>query len=328
VGLFDAFSLIFDYYIHKVDNMLEGSGGLIPVYQGISLDYYPKLNNGKMENKGFEIELGYSKHLTQNLSIFANLSLSQNRNKVIKVNESPYDEDYAYRYRSEGYSIGQQWGYLIDYSNGNGIFNSEAERTGSNLTYSFGTPRVGDFIYQDLNNDHIIDEKDQAPIGYSHIPEYYYAFSGDVYYRNFEFSFLFQGAAKASVTVSGLGAYENTYQGVFNDIHMNAWTPDRFANNENISYPALSLVRSTNHVVNSFFIMDRSYLRLRNAEIAYNLPVNISSKIAAEKIRFSLNVQNLFTIDRMRSDHIDPEVGNMRLYQPYRVYNIGISLIF
>jgi hypothetical protein len=128
--------------------------------------------------------------------------------------------------------------------------------------------------------------------------------------------------------VSGAGAYENVYQGVFNDIHRQAWTPERYAQNEAISYPALSLTESTNHVNNSFFVMDASYLRLRNMEIAYTLPKSVSRRIASEKIRIALNAQNLFTFDRMRTKYIDPEIGGMNVFQPYRVYNIGISLNF
>ena len=89
-----------------------------------------------------------------------------------------------------------------------------------------------------------------------------------------------------------------------------------------------SLKASTNHQPNSFFIMDASYLRLKNAEVAYTLPLNTSKKVFAEKIRFSLSGQNLFTIDNMRSKHIDPEIANMGTFQPYRVYNIGVSLTF
>ena len=63
------------------------------------------------------------------------------------MNESPFSDEYAYPYRTEGYSVNQQWGYLIDYSNGNGMFNFEEELEQSSLSYAFGTPRVGDFIY-------------------------------------------------------------------------------------------------------------------------------------------------------------------------------------
>ncbi|MDR1103035.1 MAG: SusC/RagA family TonB-linked outer membrane protein [Tannerella sp.] len=327
-GLLDAFTVQFEYFINKCDNMLVNSAGTIPYYQGIALNNYPKLNNGRMENKGFEASLLYRKPVSENLEVYAGAGVHRNRNTVFKINEAAAGDDYAYPYRTEGFRIQQQWGYLIDYSNGNGMFNSEAEKAARNLTYAFGTPRVGDFIYQDLNSDGVIDEKDQAPIGYSRIPQLYYNLNAGLTYKGVELSLLFQGTAQASVTVSGVGAYENTAQGVFSDIHRNAWTPERYAAGEKISYPALSLVTSTNHVANSFFVMDASYLRLRNLELAWTLPASVSRKIASEKIRIAFNAQNLFTVDRMRSGHIDPETGTAGAFQPCRVYNIGISLNF
>ena len=183
-------------------------------------------------------------------------------------------------------------------------------------------------IFDHLLNDKIIDEKDKAPILNTTIPQHFYNFSGGFKYKGFEVNFLFQGTGKFSRCISGVGAYESEYQGVFTDLHLQAWTPERWNNGEEIKYPALSLRKSTNHQPNSFFIMDASYLRLKNAEIAYTLPVNICRKVFTERIRFSLSGQNLFTIDNMRSKFIDPEVGNMGTFQPYRVYNIGVSLTF
>jgi TonB-linked SusC/RagA family outer membrane protein len=327
-GLLNAFDLRFDYFINKCDNMLVNSAGTIPIYQGIALGNYPKLNNGRMENRGFEASLLYSRQINTDMSVYAGAGVHRNQSKILKINEASKGEDYAYPYRTEGFRTGQQWGYLIDYSNGNGMFNSDAEKASRNLTYAFGTPRVGDFIYQDLNSDGMIDDEDLAPIGYSRYPQLYYNLNGGLEYKGFELSFLFQGTAQASVTVSGIGAYESMSQGVFNDIHQQAWTPERYAGGEEITYPALSLTASTNHVANSFFVMDASYLRLRNLEIAYTLPASLSRKIASEKIRLALNAQNLFTIDRMRTNYIDPEIGTMGVFQPYRVYNIGISLNF
>lgn len=107
---------------------------------------------------------------------------------------------------------------------------------------------------------------------------------------------MFQGAGKVTTVIEGVGAYESAYQGVFNDIHLNAWTEERWNNGETITYPALSLKESTNHQPNSFFIMDASYLRLKNAEIAYTLPVHISQKVMAQRIRISLSGQNLLQL--------------------------------
>lgn len=328
LGLFNELSVSFDWYKSLCNNMLVSSAGLIPEYQGTSLSNYPKTNTGKMENHGFEIEAMYDKKINEDWSFSVGGAFSYNKNKVISINESPYSDDYAYSYRTEGYSIGQNWGYLIDYSNGNGMFNFKEELENSGLTYAFGTPRVGDFIYKDLNGDKVIDEKDKAPIMNSSLPSQYYSFSGGFKYKGFEVNLLFQGASKVSRVIGGVGAYESEYQGVFNDIHLKAWTPERWNNGEEITYPALSLKESTNHQPNSFFIMDASYLRLRNAEIAYTLPMNLTKKIFAERIRFSLSGQNLFTVDHMRSKHIDPEIADMGSFQPYRVYNIGVSLTF
>ncbi|MDR2139478.1 MAG: SusC/RagA family TonB-linked outer membrane protein [Tannerella sp.] len=327
-GWLNAFTLRFDYFVHKCDNMLVSSAGTIPVYQGIALNNYPKLNNGRMENRGFEASLLYSRQISKDLSVCAGAGLHQNRNKVLEINEASRGDDYAYPYQTQGFRIGQQWGYLIDYGNGNGMFNSEEEKAGRHLNYAFGTPRVGDFIYQDLNGDGTIDDKDRAPIGYSRYPQIYYSLNAGLTCRNFELNFLLQGTAQSSVTVSGVGAYENAYQGVFNDMHRQAWTPERYAAGEKITYPALSLTTSTNHVANSFFVMDASWLRLRNLELAWTMPASLSRRIAAEKIRIALQAQNLFTLDRMRSEYIDPEIGAMGIFQPYRVYNIGISLHF
>lgn len=328
IGLFNELTISFDWYKSLCDNMLVSSAGLVPEYQGTALSNYPKTNTGKMENHGFEIEAMYDKKINEDWSFYVGGAFSYNKNKVININESPYSNEYAYPYRTEGFGYGQQWGYLIDYSNGNGMFNFQEELEKSGLSYAFGTPRVGDFIYQDLNGDKIIDEKDQAPILNTSIPQQYYSFSGGFKYKGFEVNLLFQGVGKFSRTISGIGAYESEYEGVFTDIHLKAWTPERWNNGEEITYPALSLKESTNHQPNSFFIMDASYLRLRNAEIAYTLPLNVSKKVFAEKIRFSLSGQNLFTIDNMRTKQIDPEVAVMGTFQPYRVYNIGVSLTF
>lgn len=328
LGLLNMFTVGFDYFSNRVNNMLVNSSYKIPEYQGIPLEYYPKLNNGEMENKGFEFSLGFNKHFTNELSAFAEFNFSQAKNKVININESSLGEDYAYQHRTEGYRVGQLWGYKIDYSNGNGMFNSAEELASSNLTYSFGKLRVGDFKYTDLNNDHVIDAKDQAPLGYSYFPEQEYSLNAGITWKRWEFSFLLHGVRHSSSFLSGVGAYEYGSQGQFNDIHLNAWTPERYAAGEKITFPALSLSPSTNHVNNDFFLMDRSYLRLRNLEIAYNIPESLSKKIWSEGIRVAFNVQNLFTIDNMRSKYVDPEIGKMDTFQPYRVYNIGLNFNF
>lgn len=328
LGFLNMFTLDVDYFNNYVNNMLINSNSIIPELQGIPLSYFPKLNEGEMENKGFEVSLGFDKNITEDFSVFVQGDFMHAKNKIININEPSLGDDYAYPYRTQGFSLGQLWGYEVDRSNGNGMFNSAEELANSNLTYSFGSPRVGDLIYKDLNDDGIIDEKDKAPLGKSRVPEQEYSITGGFKWTNWDFSFLLHGVSNSSQFLSGVGAYEYEGKGIFNDIHMNAWTPERYAAGETISYPALSLSPTTNHVANDFFLADRSYLRLRNVEIAYTLPEHLSAKIRAERIRVALNAQNLFTIDNMKSKYIDPEIGSMNTFQPFRVFNIGISANF
>ncbi len=321
-------SLSFDYYNQKCDNVLISSSTLIPSFQGVPLEYYPMVNSGKIKNHGFEIAALYNKAINRDWTVFIGGSYSYNKNEMVDMKEV-YREGYAYPYAKAGQSIGQKWGYLIDYSNGNGMFNFKEEIAASGLDYSaLGTPRPGDFIYKDLNNDGKIDAKDKAPIGYSNIPRGYYSINGGFAWKNFEVSFLLQGTTKRSVDLSGIGSYETNNQGVFNDIHMNAWTEERWTAGEKIDYPALSITKSTSHTDNDYFIQDGSYLKLMNAEIAYTLPYSVSKKLFAEKIRFALNGQNLFTIDHLRSKHIDAEIGELSAFPTYRVFNLGVKVTF
>lgn len=329
LGFFDNdLSVSFDYFRQHCDNVLISSSTLVPSFQGVPLDYYPLVNEGRIKNHGFEVAALYHKAINRDWTVFVGGSFSYNKNEMVDMKEVIRD-GYAYPYAKAGQSIGQKWGYLIDYSNGNGMFNFSDEISGCGLDYSaIGTPRPGDFKYVDLNKDGKIDSKDRAPIGYGDIPRGYYSINGGFAYKNFEVSFLFQGTTKRSITLSGVGAFETENQGVFNDIHMNAWTEERWNAGEKIDYPALSLSKSTSHNDNDYFIQDGSYLRLKNAEIAYTLPHKISKKAFAEKIRFALNGQNLFTIDHLRSKHIDAEIGKLSAFPTYRVINLGVKVTF
>jgi hypothetical protein len=138
---------------------------------------------------------------------------------------------------------------------------------------------------------------------------------------------LFQGTANSSTILFG-GEY--IYPGIYTDRQQNAWTAERYAAGEKISYPALSYATASasNSVVNDFNVVDNSYLRLRNLELAYTLPASVSNLISANAVRVAFNAQNLLTFDNMPSKYVDPEVGDMAAFQPFRVYNITLNVKF
>ena len=328
LGLFNAWSLSVDVFKERMNNMIVSALSTVPLYQGIPLDNYPRLNTGVFENKGIDISLNYSKVLNKDLMIYGGGFISYNKNKIISRNEALKTKDYAFRKWEEGYSFGQKFGYLVDYSNGNGFFNSQSEIDNSNLAYGFGTPRPGDLKYRDLNSDGKIDERDKAPVGTGMLPAMIYAISGGIKFKNFDLSLLFQGVGDYASVQSGQGIFETDYDGVFGSLHRNAWTPERYANGENITAPALSLAKTVNQESSNYYLYNRAYLRLKNAELAYTLPATLSRTIMAEKIRILISGQNLITWDKMKSKDFGPEGGGYATFPVYRVFNAGISVIF
>ena len=106
-------------------------------------------------------------------------------------------------------------------------------------------------------------------------------------WKNFDFSFLFSGIAKASRLYAGWGATEFANVGFFSDYHLQAWTPERFANGEEILYPALGSAPGTSQKPNDFFIMDRSFLRLKNIELGYTLPKGLLKKVGINTVSYT-----------------------------------------
>ena len=141
---------------------------------------------------------------------------------------------------------------------------------------------------------------------------------------------MFQGIGRYKV--AGYGSSYNlgrSYDGIYNPSLENAWTPERYASGAKITSPALSAsATASDQMSNDYYVEDRAFLRLKNVEIAYTLPLKVSKKITADKIRFSLSGQNLVTWSRMKNKDIDPEIGVLHSLPVYRVYNIGVSLLF
>lgn len=327
LGFFNALSISADVFKERMDNMVVSAVATVPLYQGIPLANYPQNNVGVFENKGYEITASYDKQINRDLTVSVGGMVSYAKNTLIDVNEALKTTDYAYRKWQEGYSYGQEFGYLVDYGNGNGFFNTQAELTANKLAYGFGTPRLGDLKYQDLNKDGKIDERDKAPIGIGALPRVTYAFRGAIMYKQFDFSFLFQGIGEYSSMYSGQGVWETNYDGVFGALHQNAWTQERYNSGAKITSPALSLAQSVNHQASDYYNYNRSYLRLKNLELAYTLPASMAQAISVAKVRFLLSGQNLITWDNMKSNDFGPE-GSYTTFPVYRVFNLGVNVSF
>ena len=329
IGLFKDFRINVDYFTEKRDQILLRRR-TVPSFQGVSSDYIPRVNMGKVDNHGVDVEVSYSHTFNRDFSISSRVNFGFNDNTAIELDEPMRSEEYAYQYHEEGFRLGQEFGYLIDWdSPGNGYFTSQDE-IDSYYPYGFGgKPRVGDFVYKDVNGDGVIDQKDLSPIGYSTtVPGLNYGISLGLNFKGIDFNVLFSGLGRYSKYYSGQGVVEWTKQGTYFDWTRNGWTEERYKNGEKITYPAISTTKTVSHTENDFFIQNRSFLRLKNIELGYTLPERFLSKVGVKALRVYVSGQNLFVWDNLRITHIDPEQNNSYGYPITKNVTLGLNINF
>ncbi|WP_352422131.1 TonB-dependent receptor [Proteiniphilum sp.] len=327
VELLKSLSLTVDFFKEHRDKILI-SRKTIPILQGVPLENIPRVNIGEVDNKGFEAELTYRKTVNKDFSFLVKANYAYNKNTVVFADEVQYGEDYAYRNRVTGFSIGQPFGYKIDYSNGNGYINTQEELDNLPKYEVGGTPRLGDLMYVDVNEDGVINDRDMVPIGYPNIPRLTYGLSGSLNYKNIDFSFLLTGVGQTSRYTSGWGATEFALVGFYSGWHKHAWTAERYANGEKILYPALGMASGVSQNPNDLFIMDRSFLRLKTLELGYNIPEKWLKIIGVESLRVYTNGNNLLTFKKLPIDTVDPEQPATLVYPLTKMVNFGLNITF
>ncbi len=320
VELLNSLSINMDLFYEKRDNILTRRHS-IPTLNGFSAGTLPPANIGIIENKGYEVELIYRKSFTRDLYFYSKFNVNYARNKQIFVDEPQLPEDYAYRYRATGYRIGQPFVYIVE-----GYFKDEEDIASSPIQNIAGRPtKPGDFKYKDTNGDGIVDLKDLVPYGYSSIPDYTFAAAFSLQYKSWDLSILFQGVTAVSNFYSDRGTHSKFF---FVERHLESWTKERAEKGHRISYPRLTGESSPNEILNSFFLEDASYIRLKNVELGYTLPRQLSRRIGPNSIRVYFNGFNLLLWDRLSTNNFDPEITDSFTYPNTRLCNFGINLTF
>ncbi len=330
LAIFRDLTFTGDYFIENRNNILLTPGS-IPALQGIPLATLPKLNVGVVNNQGFELQLSYKKKINNDLFFSISGNYNYCKNSVIDIDEAPNDPTYPYKWYKTGYSLKQNWGMIIDWnSSGHGFWTSQDEITNSGLKFDGIQPKPGDFVYKDVNGDGIINNKDYAPIKYGALPRITYGLNLSVSYKGFDLSALLQGVAQVSEYYSGWGVMEYDGNGNYYKYMQNAWTPELYNAGATISYPRLTTIAggSSSEQPNSYFCFDKSYTRLKNAEIGYSIPTKLLKKIGLQKVRIYANGQNLLLWDNLPTKNFDPEQSNALSVPIPRVINFGANIVF
>ncbi len=299
----------------------------IPKYMFGQLNLPPR-NDGEMENKGFEATLGYSISINEDLYVSTRLSASYARNKVLNANESPLDETYAYQYRIEGFSRGTRWGYdCLGYFADQEDVDSHADQT------QLGAEVMpGDLKYRDVNNDGEINDKDHVPMDSPGVPEWNFTMTSSIAYKGFDLSVLLHTVGNYSFDFSGRGIYDWHGNGIeknYFELHKYAWTEEKAQNNGDIRYPRMHPDGvSVSKQPSNYWIINLWYMRIKNLELGYTLPKDVTSTVGLGKARVYFNGLNLATFDNMPFKYLDPEVSNSLSHPIFATYNFGLNVTF
>ena len=304
IGLFQNLNLVADYYNSVTKNLLLNVP--IPEQSG----FVSSLQNiGKVQNSGFELELSGNNYNVGPLKLGFNANIATNRNKVLAL--APGQTQIIQGAESNfitkvGGPIAELYGYNIT-----GVYKSQDM---INKTPHLAGTLVGDYIVEDVNHDGVIDSRDQKAFG-TYNPKFTYGFGGSISYKSFELNFSFNGVAGRKIFDRGLATLDDSGEGFampsqyyFDNRYDPIANPNGFYAAPNLGN--LSSARRLTRA-SSIFYYDASYLRLRNLQLAYNLPEALTSKVKISHVRLYATANNLFTWTKYRGYNPDATSSNV-----------------
>lgn len=314
-------SLEGDYFIRTAEDILFNQNN--PGVTGVRTP--TTVNIAEVENKGWEIFANYKQRFGD-LTVNFGGNLTHVVSEVKQIDPNLLGEaDRVFQgsfILQRGEPINALYGLRAI-----GIFQSQAEIDAAPDQSAFGSATPGDLRYEDANGDGIITQDDRVVLGQDN-PTWIYGVNFSVGFKGFDIAALFQGVGDAQVFETGRIYAPFANSGGVSTIWRDRWTPG----NPDASLPKIRIPGSINYnVANSWWISDRSYLRLKNLQIGYTLPSNLLDNIFIQSLRVFVNGTNLFTI----SDYVgfDPErsernTNAFSAYPQLRMITGGVTVKF
>jgi len=313
----NRFNMTVDYFTKTTSDILYS------ISSSTVLGATPSIQNaGIVENKGWDIDLSY-KNVAGEFSYGVSTNLSIVNNKVLEL--ANIDQDIA-NGLFVGEELGSIWGYEAD-----GLFIDEIDV--ANYPAQPYAAEPGSVKYKDISGpdgvpDGVVSSDYDRHIIGSSLPNLMYGMRFELGYKGLDMFALFAGEGGMQRM---MGRYEYAFA---NNGNIQEWQwSDRwtFENpNPNAAYPRLTTAEPYFETNSSFWMHNASFLRLKNIEIGYTFPSELTSKIAIESLRIYASGQNLFTFSNFQEGW-DPEMTSSSVsnfYPPTKVISVGVSVQF
>jgi TonB-linked SusC/RagA family outer membrane protein len=323
----------FDFYNRKTEQAIFS----VPILGSLGTSGSTIVaNQATFQNQGFEVALTWNDQFSSDFTYSVSANMGYNANEVLEVSTGANPLYQAVGTTGSnnwntrtvlGEPIGQFYGLKVV-----GVFQSQEEidnyRGGSGNVIIMPNAKPGDFRFQDVNADGIIDDKDRVVLGNPN-PKFTYGINTTWNYKAFDLTLDFQGVAGVEIYNATLGLRYGT-ENFTKEYYDNRWHGPGTSN----TYPSANIGGGQNYRSNSFFVENGSYFRVRNIQLGYTLPASLTDNWRISKVRVYVNAQNALNFFSYRG--FTPEIGgdptragvDVNVYPLYATYNAGLNVTF
>ncbi|WP_268223672.1 SusC/RagA family TonB-linked outer membrane protein [Sinomicrobium oceani] len=302
----------------RTDVLVSGDRRAIPSYYGTDA---PVANLGRVTNQGYELTLKLNYTLPSGLHLWGNFNMTHAKDKILYADDAALLPDYQ---KTAGKQIGQTYSHVS-----HGYYNTWDELYASTMFNTNDNQKLpGNYFILDYNGDGVIDAYDNIPYGFSSSPQNTFNTTVGFDWKGFSAFVQFYGVNNVTrqVVLTSLSSQnhvvydEGSYWSVNNpnaDVPMPRW----------LSTP--SGYNSGNR-----YMFDGSYLRLKNAEIAYTFDSRTKwvKDLGLQNVRVYVNGNNLYVWTKMPDDRESNFAGtgwaSQGAYPTVRRYNLGVNFTF
>ncbi|RLC25484.1 MAG: SusC/RagA family protein [Deltaproteobacteria bacterium] len=322
----NKFNLAFDTYQRATIGMLT-QGMELPATIGAPA---PQQNVADLMAAGWELQVEWRDNIGNNFRYNIGFNLYDSESKITKFdNEVGLLSNYRV-----GQVLGEIWGYTTDRFFTEDDFDTDG-RVKEGIPSLPGAANIpGDIVYKDYNGDGIINNGDNTEANPGDLVilgnknrRYQYGITAGLGWKSFDLSLFLTGVGKRDLWRSGTMIFPFSYEWgtIFADLE-NYWTPD----NRDAFYPVLRYSKNYNSQVQSKYLQDGSYIKLRNISLSYRVPKKILSKARISDLSVFVSGENLWTKNLMNNG-LDPEMKDVQLgwnYPFMKKISFGMNVTF
>lgn len=304
-----------NYFYQNTNGLLtQGSSTIYPSFFQISENntFLPWINYNKDRREGFDFAVTAKKK-------FGDFDINLGFNGMVFTSEAVirdemYQEDYQYR---AGRPLDVAYGYICE-----GFFESQDEIDNHHARQTFGTVKPGDLKYKDINEDGVIDSKDQVALGKNgwSAPPFSFGLNLTLKYKNFSLFAMGTGQT-GSVDFKTSSYYWNRGTSKFSEVVLGRWTEET---KETATYPRLTTTNGdNNYQTSTFWMYKRNYFNLNQVQLTYDFPKKNFKGSFVRGLSVYCGGSSLLTISKER-EHLELSTG----YPQCRNYYVGLKASF